>query len=220
MADPTDDLEPFLATTAAMLVAEGMTEAADLLRKTRARVEQTGHDNWNGGTTIWTIYLSMPAADFARLGDRREHLEEQIEKRLKAVVGKDSQDWYNVSIVPLLERDADWREAKGEIPQATRRNIIDGLRIDKVAWAGRLEEVEFLERIYDLEQLPSHDSRFVGAARDIWQHRVNNPLDWPDDWIFSDDRFDYWGVLRSFSRGSCARWFIPLFGPTAMRPFS
>jgi hypothetical protein len=49
--------------------------------------------------------------------------------------------------------------------------------------------VEFLERLYDLERLPSRDHRFKDAAGDIWQHRVNNPTDWPDDWVYSDARF-------------------------------
>jgi AbiJ N-terminal domain 3/Abortive infection C-terminus len=71
-----------------------------------------------------------------------------------------------------------------------RRNIIDDLKIDDVAWSGCLEEVEFLQRLYDLQSLPSHDHRFGDAAGDIWQHRVNNPTDWPDDWIYSDARFN------------------------------
>lgn len=204
MTEPAQNFEPYLATTAAMLIAEGMIEAAELLRTSSARVEATGHDNWNGGTTLWTVYLSIGAAEYARLGDRHEQLEEQINKRLGAVVGKDSQDWYAASIVPRLEKDSDWREASGEVSQVVRRNIVDGLRIDNVAWAGRLDEVEFLERIYDLQTLPSQDSRFKNAAGDIWQHRVNNPLDWPDDWIYADGRFGLLtGPSTTFMRFLC-----------------
>jgi hypothetical protein len=53
-----------------------------------------------------------------------------------------------------------------------------------------LEETAFLERIWDLSDMPSTDSRFPNAAGDIWQHRVNNPQDWENDWVFTDDRFD------------------------------
>ncbi|RFZ18118.1 hypothetical protein VIMS_01561 [Mycobacterium marinum] len=56
-------------------------------------------------------------------------------------------------------------------------------------WEGRLEEPEFLPRIYDLDSMPSTDSRYKSAAGDIRQHRVNNPEDWPDDWVFTDSRF-------------------------------
>lgn len=45
--------------------------------------------------------------------------------------------------------------------------------------------------MYDLQELPSTDSRFSDAAGDIWQHRINNPEDWGNDWIFFDDRFQF-----------------------------
>lgn len=58
-------------------------------------------------------------------------------------------------------------------------------------WSGRLPEDDFLGRIYDLKRMPSTDYRteFNTAAKDIWKHRVMNS-DWPDDWVFIDDRFD------------------------------
>jgi hypothetical protein len=39
--------------------------------------------------------------------------------------------------------------------------------------------------------MPSTDYRpeYDNAAKDIWKHRVMNS-DWPDDWVFTDERFD------------------------------
>lgn len=75
-----------------------------------------------------------------------------------------------------------------KISQLTRRDIIDSMVAEKVNWCGRLEESEFLSRLFDLQSLPSTDGRFKDAAGDIWQHRVNN-FDWDDDWVFYDSRF-------------------------------
>ena len=80
----------------------------------------------------------------------------------------------------------DWRHITG----LTRRTIFDSLRIGKHFWAGRLDEAEFLSRGFDLNDLPSHDPRHDDMAGDILRHRVMNPEDWPDDWVFSDVRFD------------------------------
>lgn len=94
--------------------------------------------------------------------------------------------------------------ADSEISRLTRQNIIDGLKIHGVNWSGKLDEVEFLRRIYDLEAIPSTDDRYKSAERDIWQHRINNPEDWPDDWIFDDDRFDLLrGSTASFLKFIC-----------------
>ena len=75
------------------------------------------------------------------------------------------------------------------ITEITRRDIIDAIAGMGVVWAGRLKETDFLARLYDLNSIESHDSRFRDAEADIWQHRVANPMDWSDDWVFDDDRF-------------------------------
>ncbi len=77
-----------------------------------------------------------------------------------------------------------------KITEVTRSNIFDFIRVENLQWSGRLEEVDFLSRIFNLSELPSSDHRFNDMAGDIWQHRVNNPNDWPDDWIYSDHRLD------------------------------
>lgn len=181
-------LEEALATVHALLHAEGMTEAADLVRTYPARAEQTGYDNWNGGTGIWEVQISVPAREFARLGAKRSQLEEQISARIKTVLESETQDWYAAKILPERERRKDWRIEDAGIPREARNNIFDGLRLEAVAWSGALDDVEFLSRLYDLHSLPSQDSRFKDAAADIWQHRVNND-DWDQDWVFSDERF-------------------------------
>lgn len=75
------------------------------------------------------------------------------------------------------------------ITENIRRDIFDYFDIHNMFWAGRLEEPEFLSRLYTLQDMPSFDSRYSNAEQDIWQHRVNNN-DWPDNWVFRDSRFD------------------------------
>jgi hypothetical protein len=74
------------------------------------------------------------------------------------------------------------------ISQITRRDIVDAILVEQINWSGRMEEAEFLSRLYNLAGLPSDDSRFENASGDIWQHRVNNS-DWDNDWVFYDSRF-------------------------------
>ena len=87
-----------------------------------------------------------------------------------------------------------------KITEITKRDIYDlfskGLNID-ILWDtqkiiypyyGRITELEFLKRLYPLEQMPSFDPRFINAEMDIWQHTVNND-DYPFCWIFEDERF-------------------------------
>lgn len=75
-----------------------------------------------------------------------------------------------------------------EISLVTRRDIFDFLRAEAEPWWGRLSETGFLDQLYDLDGLPSTDRRHTTAAEDITRHRVAN-LDWDDDWVFDDPRF-------------------------------
>ena len=51
-----------------------------------------------------------------------------------------------------------------------RRDMIDALTVERSAWHSRLEESEFLSRLFDLQKLPSDDGRLQDAAGDIWRH--------------------------------------------------
>ncbi len=77
-----------------------------------------------------------------------------------------------------------------KITQISRRNIFDFIQAEQLWWSGRMSEIDFLSRLFDLDSIESYDGRFPNAAGDIWQHRVNNPNDWEDNWIYSDKRFN------------------------------
>jgi hypothetical protein len=80
--------------------------------------------------------------------------------------------------------------SKNSITNLTRRNIFDYMSMEKILWAGRLDEPDFVARVWPAaNEKPSYDGRFKGALADIHQHRVNN-FDWEDDWIFTDGRFN------------------------------
>lgn len=69
------------------------------------------------------------------------------------------------------------------ITEVTRRDIIDYFITSEIYFAGSLEELEFLGRIWDLHSMPSLDGRFNSAYWDIYQHRVNNPEDYSDHYL-------------------------------------
>lgn len=185
----SDQLESVLATVHSLLLAEDVQDAALIVRSYPSRAELTGYDNWNGGTNLWDIYFELPAIEYARLGARKAILEEQIGNRLKVVIGEEPRDWYAPKIIPAREKGRGWRTVGSKLPRQVRQNIVDGMRLEDIYWPGKLNEVEFLSRLYDLGSLPSHDPRYTTASDDIWQHCINNE-DWDAYWVFTDDRFN------------------------------
>ena len=73
------------------------------------------------------------------------------------------------------------------ISQVTRREIFDYLRTEGGPWWGRLSEVAFLARLYNLEALPSTDRRFKTADSE-YPSTPSGQLRLDDDWVFDDPR--------------------------------
>jgi hypothetical protein len=78
---------------------------------------------------------------------------------------------------------------ENEISDVTRQQIADEVILNRVAYCGKLNEPEFLSRLFDLKKLSSRDYRYKNAYDDIYQHTVNND-DWSGDWIYSDTRIN------------------------------
>ncbi|MEO6773179.1 MAG: hypothetical protein ABI467_09160, partial [Kofleriaceae bacterium] len=70
------------------------------------------------------------------------------------------------------------------ITSLTRRELRD---LITKTWHGRLTPTEFLQRIYDLDALPSNDDRWQTYREDIEQHAERHE-DWVPGWIFLDER--------------------------------
>ncbi|MFF8731727.1 abortive infection family protein [Streptomyces sp. NPDC015171] len=78
--------------------------------------------------------------------------------------------------------------APQQLTVVTRQRLLDLLVVEKVWWWGALDEVRFLERLYDLNALEGDGFRRLTAREDIIQHCLSND-DWPPEWVFTDDRF-------------------------------
>ncbi|TVX93276.1 hypothetical protein [Paenibacillus agilis] len=68
------------------------------------------------------------------------------------------------------------------ITEITRRNIMDEL-LARNNITGKYNLVDFLNRVWDLDSMPSTDSRFKTASGDIWQHMINNS-DWDEVYLY------------------------------------
>lgn len=112
-------------------------------------------------------------------------------------------------------------ETVNRISEITKRDIFDlfknGIDIPDLwetqrvtyNYFGRLEEIEFLKRIYDLKSMSSLDSKFLDAESDIWRHTVNND-DYPFCWVFEDERFQ----LKNGSDEMYLKFICEIFHPT------
>lgn len=182
------EIEGALPTVMDLLRLRNEKDALQVMRQAEIDLQETGYDNWNGGTELWSAFFRIQPSLFISIEKRREHVTQIIRENLEKVVGRDGGFWVAVEILPAKVLPRGQKDPDGRISERTRAAILDEMRARSTLWFGALDEIAFLSRIFDLTSLPSTDSRFENAERDIWQHCVNND-DWPIDWIYRDQRF-------------------------------
>lgn len=106
------------------------------------------------------------------------------------------------------------------ITEVTKRDILDLFRNGiemydfwepkrvMYNYYGRLEELVFLQRLYDLKSIPSLEHRFTNAEEEIRQHTVIND-DYPCCWVFEDERFK----LKNGNDEDYLRFICEIFHP-------
>lgn len=100
---------------------------------------------------------------------------------------------------------------KRDIYEIFRNGITDYGLFDiqiEYPYYGRMEEIEFLERLYNLNEMKSNDSRYNNAYDDIVQHTIKND-DYPYCWVFTDDRFQ----LNKGSDDTFLKFLCEVFHP-------
>ena len=128
--------------------------------------ELGGERDWD----LWDVNIEAPANTFKLVRGNQSSLGKTIENAIRELA--EAGGSASVRDIRWVPKPAPIQAtAKQEITEVTRREIVD--RLGNRDWAGRLQEDDFLSRLYDLNALPSEDTRFQTAAGDIWQHRVN-----------------------------------------------
>lgn len=204
--------ERVLAQAAAIFSARSDIGTTELLRAVeRLEFEQTEDSyttpsNWND--YYWAAILYIDAVDTPSFDD--EVLDHLLPTITEVAAQNDRPAVNQILVRPALRApETNWRQTleggqqiallqpqdtilsdgtSARITEVTRMRLFDALRLRNTDWAGRLEEAEFLKRIFNLNAFESYDSRFKTAEGDIYQHRSNND-DWELDWIFTDERF-------------------------------
>ena len=106
-----DDIEGILRTVAQVYAMQGNRREVAILARSKAEVEQTDYDNWNGGTYGYRLILRIPAAHYAQIESEREKIEKDILERMEPLLQGFSNASINSVLITLeIENDANWRK--------------------------------------------------------------------------------------------------------------
>ena len=106
-----DEIEGILRTVAQVYAMQGNRREVAILAKSKAEVEQTDYDNWNGGTYGYRLILRIPPAHYVQIETEREKIEKDILERMDPLLQGFSNASINSVLITLeIENDSNWRK--------------------------------------------------------------------------------------------------------------
>ncbi|AIY13999.1 hypothetical protein [Cellulophaga baltica] len=175
MLDDKNELRKIVLTVTELFNSEKEQEIADLLRTSEINSESTYYDNWNGGTTYYSIYLTTTVDRFVKIQERQTEIEERIKEKTELVLRpfehtQISQIFIIPKSVPKLEWDS----------------IADIFNKDQlVAEINYLKDVMISvstggQRIQDIND--EYQRRFATVASALNRLTIENPNAFSDLW--------------------------------------
>ncbi|HTU27695.1 MAG TPA: toll/interleukin-1 receptor domain-containing protein [Pirellulales bacterium] len=88
----------------------------DVLNEGTPEITENNHDGWNGGTTYYTMAVSIPPHLFVRIEDRLDAIEKKILERVGHLTRAETHDFVNIVVVQPRMTDAQRVMSASETP--------------------------------------------------------------------------------------------------------
>lgn len=140
--------EAILGTLARLFAAEGAAREVAILTYSSPELVETNYDNWNGGTTTYSLYLHVPLSLYPQLKEGMGLVEQAILDKAQIFLEQFPNDHLTqVKIVPAVVEDPQWREkaaawltgAKTSNQGRVRSNNVAPLTVDGLLFRSHAE---------------------------------------------------------------------------------
>ena len=179
-------IDHFLEVLAKLFEDGNEQDCAWIVTNAVHKVEEGVHfDNWNGGTHLHNLVLSLDLEMYRKYHTNRSDLESKIINGLNGLVRTEGETFMGVSIMPLEKANPDWRSQSAlfqareyQVPATTQERIWtgDGFRLflshhndDKAAMTALKNEL--LD--YGISAFVAHDD--IQASKE-WQAELEDAL--------------------------------------------
>jgi hypothetical protein len=99
--------DTIVATLIQLFRHQNNQAVCDVLENSKARIEQTGYDNWDNGIYLYTLFLDVPVKLFARIEPDVPRLEQVIANKFPTILrNPGTQHLRQAAISPVLEQSS------------------------------------------------------------------------------------------------------------------
>ena len=132
--DPLQNPQAMIATIARICEIDEQTAVVELLRNCTVELEQTGYDNWNGGTYTYAIHLLVSPERYATISSQLGSLEKIILTHARALIRHNPNDQIGqVTVVPDVSGKVVAQERSYRTPAADLLKEVEAQRALMIA---------------------------------------------------------------------------------------
>lgn len=104
------DIDILIQNVARFFVSEGNAKLVSILAYAQISAEQTGFDNFDGGTDIYTVYLEIPQILYLEIASELENISQLIQEKLSIFLHRYPNTWISsIKISPQLKESSSWQ---------------------------------------------------------------------------------------------------------------
>jgi hypothetical protein len=106
-----NDVNLLIQNVARLFAYEGNAKMVSILSYANISAAQTGYDNWDGGTEIYSVYLEVPQRIYLEINTDLKSISSDIKEKLGAFLHRYGQTWIGeIAISPQLIESENWQK--------------------------------------------------------------------------------------------------------------
>lgn len=175
MLDDKNELRKTVLTVTELFNADKQLDIADLLRTSEITSEQTHYDNWNGGTTYYSIYLTTSVDKFVKLQNRQAELEAKIKEKTELVLRPyDNTQISQIYIIPKSIPKLEWDRIADLFSKEQLITEINYLKDTMISVATGGQKIQTVNNEFQ--------KRYSNVAKALARLTIDNPNPFSDLW--------------------------------------
>ena len=181
------DSKRITATLANLFKREGLAAEFQVLSQGSAIIEATGYDNWDGGTTIYGIFCTVPLELYSNIDLEIQAIEQSIKNKAGTLFRSYPKSWVGeVIISPELTQ-----EIQGKAYKITHEKLIKLLEAQKSIMVSVSTDGDRIQNVND-----EYQSRSREISKGLKERGLENP----------NPHNDLWGWYGKWSDGSLSTY--------------
>jgi len=106
-----DDIDLLMQNVARLFAYEGDAKLVSILADANISADQTGYDNWDGGTYTYSVYMAIPQAIYLEINSELEAITTKISEKISQFMHPYSNTWLGkIVISPQLVESKNWQQ--------------------------------------------------------------------------------------------------------------